>query len=208
MLEESRILENSIIIIEYKDGTCKPYYVSTKWIGAITGATMLLGYLIDDLVSNVKSYGLKKLWPITKGHTDCYCIGDKRVKNYRFPNEEEKSKIKKLLQSVGLNEAANILTEDKSETLSVDEIKEKKIIVITDTNNQRIPFYVFAVDTAKTIRGLPVEDIIKDNIWPIKPEDCCIFSGEIKFSKLTTIENLKLKVVLLNNKLSELAACI
>lgn len=232
MLKESEILENSIIVIDYEDGGSKPYYVNTKGLGNVTGATMLLGYLIDDLVSNVKAYGLSKVWPIVnRGQTDRYYIenektkgGDNRVKNYRFPTEEEKSEIKELLQSVGLNEAANILTEDKTEPLSVDEIKEKKIIVITDTDNQRKPFYVAfklaTIGMGKTIvMGLPVDIIIKDKVWPIEGLDFLenyfinnnLVAGnpEVKkYSNLTTVENLKLKAVLLNNQLSEVAACI
>lgn len=232
MLRESEIPEKSIIIIEYEEGECKPYYVNAKRTGGITGATMLLGYLVEDLVSKIKNYGLGNCWPIVdKGQTDRYYIenektkgGDNRVKNYRFPTEQEKSEIKKLLQSVGLNEPANTLIEDETVSLKVDEIPEKKIIVITDTDNQRKPFYVAfklaAVGTGKTIiMGLPVEDIIKDQIWPIESPDFLenyfvnnnLVTGnpEVKkYSRLTGVEKMKLQTVLLNNKLSEVAACI
>lgn len=232
MLKESEIPEKSIIVIEYEEGEVKPYYVNTKGVCEITKGSMLLGYPIVELVEKVKDYGLDNVWPIAnKGLTDCYYIenetikiGDRRVKNYRFPTESEKPEIKKMLLSVGLNELAATLIEDNSKPLSFKEIEEKKIIVITKNDNQRIPFYVAftltAVDLGKTIiMGLPVEDIIKNKTWPIESPDFLenyffnknLYSDDPeikKCSRLTGIEKMKLQNTLLNNKLSEVAACI
>jgi len=94
-LNEFEIAEKSVIMIEFNDGTTRPYYVDVKRAGGITGATMLLGHLIEDIIKD------SKLWPITtNGSSDRYYIKntghvnvvDTRVQGYRQLTPGEKVK--------------------------------------------------------------------------------------------------------------------
>ena len=105
MLKESEIKENSIIMIEFINGDCKMFYVNSKRTGNVTGATMLLGYLLEELIEGAKNNGPDSVWPIVdKGQVDRYYIenenkkgSDERVREYRALTEIEKMKTQVLL---------------------------------------------------------------------------------------------------------------
>ncbi|MFA6251541.1 MAG: hypothetical protein WC603_02870 [Candidatus Paceibacterota bacterium] len=92
-LIHSEIDENSIILIEFEDGRKEPYFVKQKEVGSITGATMLLGFKLVDLLENSKiPYPVSDVW------TDRLYISNEKVKGkhvgikgYRKLNPEEKT---------------------------------------------------------------------------------------------------------------------
>ena len=106
--------------------------------------------------------------------------------------------------------------------LKGSEIKEKSIIVI---NGQ--PFFVafkssVAARPQKTILiGLTIEEMIRREFWPISDasyeflnnyvidESGVSCDNELKECRIISgIEKMKLQTILLNNQLSEVAACI
>jgi len=84
-LAHNEIKEKSIIIIDLLDGSSILYYVDQKRKGEISGATMLLGHKLSDLLQNPSLYPCSVI-----GGTDRYYIAneetngsDTRVKGYR-----------------------------------------------------------------------------------------------------------------------------
>lgn len=89
-LTEQQIPENSIVVIDHEDGKQTPYFVSKKGTGTITSATMLIGWSINNLISDPKIF-TKKIC------TERYYIQNKEikghekgVKGYRAISLEEK----------------------------------------------------------------------------------------------------------------------
>lgn len=113
-MKETEIKEKSIIMIEFLNGDCKPYYVNSKRIGNCTSATMLLGYLAEEIIKKAKESGVRSVWPIVDvGQTDRYYIqnnqkkgGDARVKKYRPLTEVEKKGLQIMLLKNGLKSMA------------------------------------------------------------------------------------------------------
>lgn len=91
-MKNSEIKENSFIMIEFENGKKEPYFVDRKGPGSVSGATMLLGHTLSDLIKN------PTLFPCSKnGGTDRYYIAnekvtgkDSRVKDYHNLSKEEK----------------------------------------------------------------------------------------------------------------------
>lgn len=117
MLTEKEIKGNSIIMIEFVSGESKMFYVHTKRTSNITGATMLLGYLLEDMVESAQKLGPESVWPIIdKGQTDRYYIenenkkgNDERVKEYRAITGVEKMQAQVLLINNKLSAVAPCL---------------------------------------------------------------------------------------------------
>ena len=93
-LTHNEIKENSIIVIDFESGTSSPYFVSQISIGAVTGATMLLGYGLSRLIVRPDLYPCSKT-----GGTDRYYIANKNTKGgsneevngYRRLQKEERN---------------------------------------------------------------------------------------------------------------------
>lgn len=113
-LIHSEIHENSIIMIEFENGKNEPYFVDQKNIGAITGATMLLGYTLSYLIERPHLYP----YPCTRnGSGDRFYIANENkkghmegVNGYRKLTQKEKNKwLKKLKSVTGLSELQKVL---------------------------------------------------------------------------------------------------
>ncbi len=92
-LKHSEISENSFVMIEFEDGAKEPYFVDQKRTGGITGATMLLGHKLSELIQNPKLYPCSRT-----GSTDRFYIANEEVQGqhkgvlgYRKLNEKEKN---------------------------------------------------------------------------------------------------------------------
>lgn len=84
-LDYNEIQEESIIAIDLVAGDSIFYYVHRKREGNVSGATLLLGYKISELLQSPNLYPC-----FTTGTTDRYYVGnegftgrDRRVKGYR-----------------------------------------------------------------------------------------------------------------------------
>jgi hypothetical protein len=100
-LTNLEISEQSFVMIDFEDGLTEPYFVAFKKDGTISGATMLLGRKLSDLINN------PKLYPCSLGETDRFYIENEKVKGknrgvvgYRKMKQNEKeewlTKIKKI----------------------------------------------------------------------------------------------------------------
>ncbi len=101
-LKHSEINENSFIMIEFEDGISEPYFVDQKRTGGITGATMLLGHKLSELIQKPKLYPCSRT-----GSTDLFYIANeeaqgqhKGVLGYRKLNEEEKNEWKQKIKNI------------------------------------------------------------------------------------------------------------
>jgi hypothetical protein len=101
-LNFSEIKENSFIMIEFEDGTKEPYFVDQKRKGGISGATMLLGHKLSELISNPKLYPCSRT-----GGTDRFYIANEETKGqhegvigYRPLEQEEKNEWQEKLKLV------------------------------------------------------------------------------------------------------------
>jgi len=98
-LTHDEIEPKSIIVIEFETGESVPYFVNQKHKGNVSGATMLLGHTLLDLIKNPNLYPCS-----TTGGADRYYIANEEraghhegVAGYRRFNDEEKDEwVKKI----------------------------------------------------------------------------------------------------------------
>ncbi len=55
-LKHLEINSNSVIVIDFEDGKQEPYFINRKSVGNVTGATMLLGRKLNEIVLNPSLY--------------------------------------------------------------------------------------------------------------------------------------------------------
>ena len=113
-LTYSEINENSFVIIEFEDGKKEPYFVDQKRKGGISGATMLLGHKLSELIEKPKLYPCSRT-----GGSDRFYIANEEVNGhhegvlgYRKLRQEEKDEwLKKIKAIQRLASLERVLTE-------------------------------------------------------------------------------------------------
>lgn len=106
-LTHTEITENSIVMIDYSNGTHEPYFITQKRKGGISGGTMLLGRMLKDLVLDPASFpdiqsgkGLDRFYTSSDEQPKG---GHRGVDGYRNLNSDERVELATKLKLVNLS---------------------------------------------------------------------------------------------------------